>query len=174
MDRVFNLDKFLLRPKLFTSNYVVMDEAENKLFYCKLRLMALGEVFDVREYDGHKQSILTVKNSKLSYLLESNENLIGSIKLSDIGFLPYHLKYNILDSSGVIIGTVNQTSKSDFDIYFKEQRVGIFHRRWNREKVNIMDISNDTEKRFDRKIALGLAVALSLISYPEGTAHIWR
>ena len=181
-DPKFARDKFLVHQKVLSLNqkYYVYDENEQPLFFVErpaLRLRAHIEVFDddtkaVKRLTLRQDKILAI--NQLFTLLTPDEQVICIFERQGI-FSMLRRTWRIRDSQGQPIAVAQEDSwfkalfrrfigawmRTDFEVLLPDDsRVGIFHRKFTVAEKYVLDLSEDSVRRFDRRIAVGLAVLL--------------
>lgn len=160
--------------------YYVYDENEQPLFFVErpvLRLRAHIEVFDddtkaVKRLTLRQDKILAI--NQLFTLLTPDEQVICTFERQGI-FSVLRRTWRIRDAQGQPIAVAQEDSwlkalfrrfisgwiRTDFEIVLADDsRVGIFHRKFTIADKYVLDLSEDSVRRFDRRIAVGLAILL--------------
>lgn len=182
MNDRFQVDRFLLNQKALalTSQYWVLNEQEQPLFFLKQKFLTFLPEVEVFESDTAPYPVMTIKREKWLELLPSftfrdqNGHVLGSLKKK---FSMMRSVWEIRDASGLAAGRAEQDSESmmwsmmnrnagreysNFEIYFAGARVGVFNRKFSLFDKYVMDLTADPGKALDRRIALGIAIVLDI------------
>ena len=180
-DPKFDRDKFLVHQKMLSisAKYYVYDEDQEPLFFVQrpaLRLKAHIEVFDddtknVRRLMLRQDRILAI-NQHFT-LLTSEDQVICTYERQGILSL-LRRTWVIRNPVGQKIAQAREDSwakivfrrlfgwmRTDFEILLADNtRVGAFHRKFTIGDKYVLDLTNDPDRRLDRRIAVGLAILL--------------
>jgi uncharacterized protein YxjI len=180
-DPKFAHDKFLVHQKVLSiaDKYYVYDETEQPVFFVHrpaLRLRAHIEVFDD---DTREVKRLTLRQDKiiainqLFTLLTPDEQVICTYERQGI-FSVLRRTWRIRDPQGYPIAVAREDSwskalfrrligwmRTDFEIRLADDTLaGYFHRKFTIADKYVLDLSDDSARQFDRRIAVGLAILL--------------
>lgn len=178
-------DKFLVNQKLFSLNakYHVYDERETQLLYVDRPILKMKIDMGIYSDESMRKKYFSLKTHKLFeifsrefYFYDENDKLIA-VFVKDFMESFFRTKWNIYadenktqplgyaieDSLGMaLLRRFIAEFKTDFYIFSNEKQVGSFIRRWTITDKYIMDLTMDPEKKFDRRIAIGLALTLDI------------
>jgi len=161
----FNFDKLLIKSAgpIPLGRFNVLDQEGRQLFYAKSSWVT----FKTLIYSDKKSClpILIVKPSqalrffkppKIFFITDSNKQCISKVVREGV----FYLRRKILDGYDQPMGLVEEGS-DNFKIFINEKQIGMidFKRQFFSESY-ALDLVQDSEKKLDRRIALGLAFCL--------------
>lgn len=188
--RSFEEDVFQYHQKAgVPQRFVILNPAGEAVFYLKQKFFALRIYVEVYEDPQYSRLAFVIRKRRLIelfprfHVLDGQGNLLGSIRRKPAFF---QHKWSILDPDGELIGEADQDPAaaalesvtltanvrgfnvgglvqnfSPFHIFYQGERIGTFYRILSMPFVEYeMDLRGDPQKRFDRRLALGLAVVL--------------
>ncbi len=180
-DPKFDRDKFLIHQKILSigAKYYVYDENQQPLFFVQrpaLRLKAHIEIFDddtknVRRLMLRQDRILAI-NQHFT-LLTPEEQVVCTYERRGLLSL-VRRTWVIRNAVGQEIAQAREDSwvkavfrrlfgwmRTDFEILLPDNtHVGTFHRKFTIGDKYALDLTNDPNRRLDRRIAVGLAILL--------------
>jgi len=186
MDTRFERDKFLMNEKRFTigDKYNIYAESGEPVFYVERERFKVHA--DIHIYDDERKAteLLRIedksifdRNATMEVRDPGSGELLGSFKRA--GFTSMIRRtWNIRDSQGRAIGRAMEDSlfkallrrffsrrgrgliKTDFVIQLDGRQVGKFLRRWTIRDRYVLDLSADSSRSFDRRLAVGLGILL--------------
>ncbi len=187
MDKRFDRDKFLMTEKHFTigDKYHIYDEMGEPLFYVEREKFKLYA--DIHIYDNEQKTSELIRIEDKSVLdfnatMEVREPdsgaLLGSFKRDALASM-LRRTWNIRDSQEKVIGRAIEDSlfkallrrflgrgllrkliKTDFNIEINGRQIGEFTRRFTIRDKYVLDLSKDTSRSFDRRLAVALGILL--------------
>ena len=181
-DPKFDHDKFLVHQKMLSisAKYYVYDEHQDPLFFVQrpaLRLKAHIEVFDddtknVRRLMLRQDRILAI-NQHFTLLTPDDQVVCTYERRGILSLL--RRTWVIRNPVGQEIAQAREDSwikalfrrfisglmRTDFEILLADNtHVGAFHRKFTIGDKYALDLTNDPDRRLDRRIAVGLAILL--------------
>lgn len=180
-DSKFDRDKFLVHQKMLSigAKYYVYDEDQEPLFFVQrpaLRLKAHIEIFDddtknVRRLMLRQDRILAI-NQHFTLLTPEDQVLCTYERRGLLSLV--RRTWVIRNSVGQEIAQAREDSwakavfrrlfgwmRTDFEILLADNtHVGAFHRKFTIGDKYALDLTNDPDRRLDRRIAVGLAILL--------------
>jgi len=186
MDAKFERDKFLMHEKHFTlgDKYLVYDEMGEPLFYVEREKLKVHADIHLFDDEGKTRELLTIKdrsvfdaNATMDVMDVETGQLLGSFKRKALASL-LRRTWQIVDSSGATVGYAKEDSlakallrrlfrarfgaflKTDFVVNLGGREVGRFVRKWTIRDRYVLDLSDDSAREFDRRLAVGLGVIL--------------
>lgn len=154
--------------------YYIRDEHGNDLFFARMEKFKLKPKIFIYSDDTQSNEVLTILPRNIldacaTYdVVESKSKAhIGSFKRQGLHSLLQN-KWNILDTSGNIVGTAQETAvmavfrrlvmwwKLDFEIDYRGQRVGSLNRAISIRDRYTLDLGGDPEKKLDRRMAIAM------------------
>jgi uncharacterized protein YxjI len=180
----FQVDKILFNQKKFSivPQYYVFDERGNELFFIRRLLLALRRHIYVYTDKSQQQLLITVKQDRIIEFinrhftaLDEQGKVIGRFRRKNIISI-LRRTWHILDADGRKIGDAIEDSwgkslfrrfgplgkylKTDFIIHIGDRLVGKYIRRWTIFDKYVFDLTMDSGRSFDRRLAVALGVLL--------------
>lgn len=185
---ITQLDKFYLNQKLLSLNskYYVYGEGGSQLFYVDRPVLTLKIDMGIYEDDSKRKKLFSLRTKSIFefpirhyYLYDADDQLLAVFAKNELmGILraswdiysdeskASHLGHAEEDSWGKALfrrfGPLGEFLKTDFHIYVGESQVGAFIRKISIGDKYTMDLTMDPDKKFDRRIALGLGLVLDV------------
>ncbi|GEM_PF-3629759 len=190
VDDRFTLDKYIIYnsyqvPSLgfnpdgisFLFGYSILNESGKKLF--TLKVLPLDGIMKIEFCDSpdSKVPILTViKDKKFQFLasysvLDSQGTAIGSLK-NKMSLI--REKWVIKDGSNTDVGQVVgrfTVGLPCYEIYLNNIRVGFYKRKFGPLQQSTIDLSQDPEKKLDRRLAIGFGIAIDVSTNGGSFVH---
>lgn len=183
VDSRFQIDKLLFSQKKFSlvPQYYVYDENGRELFFVRRLLLALKRHVYIYTDRSQRELLLTVRQDRIIEFLnrhftvvDNAGNVLGRFRRKNVISI-LRRTWHILDSEGRKIGEVLEDSwgkamfrrtplgeyfKTDFIIRLGDRVIGKFIRKWTVFDKYAFDLSEDSEREFDRRLAVGLGALL--------------
>ncbi len=180
----FEHDKFLLRQKHFAigEKYNIYDENEQLLFYVEREKFKLHANIHVYGDDSKTEELLTIEDKSI-FDMGAGMNVrdartgepVGSFKREMLSSM-LRRTWKILDMQGNVIGSAMEDSmgkalvrrflplggllRTDFIIEVNGKGVGKFIRKFTIGDKYVLDLSDDPQRLFDRRLAVALGILL--------------
>ncbi len=181
LDSRFLQDKFFMSQKHFSigEKYNLFDEQGNMLFFVEREKFKMRANIHIYESEAKTRELLLIEdksimdwNATMDVKDPASGQIIGSFKRDGIASI-IRRTWKILDSTGNILGSAAEDSlfkalfrrflgllKTDFVVEINGSEVGRFSRKISFGDKYVFDLSGDPEKKFDRRLAVALAVLL--------------
>jgi len=175
----FELDKYVIRQKFLTlTQYYVTDDKDERLFAVERRLRSWG-MGDVLFYDDEKQTghaLRVVREGLIDAFSrfrdeDADGHVVGYVR--GRGFASLLLRtWSLLDSQGKQIGSVAREHPlaaitdlgllrhAGFRFFIGDSLVARLTLHGMLRPYHVLDLTFDAQRRFDRRLALGVAVLL--------------
>jgi uncharacterized protein YxjI len=175
MDR-FAGNKYTMDQKFLSvgKKYYIKDENGNDLFFARMEKFKLKPKIFVYADDTQAEQILTIAprnmldfNATYDVTDARTNTCVGSLKREGLHSM-FQNKWNILNVDGQAIGTAQEKGtmallrralvnwKLDFEIEIEGRHVGSLTRAMAIRDRYVLDLSNDTECRLDRRLAVAM------------------
>ena len=180
----FEHDKFLLHQKHFAfgEKYNIYDESEQPLFYVVREKFKLYANIHVYGNDSKTEELLTIEDKSV-FDMDATMNVkdpktgeqVGSFKREMLSSL-LRRTWKILDGQGNVIGSAMEDSmgkalvrriipfggllRTNFIIEMNGRGVGKFDRKFTIGDKYVLDLSDDPQRVFDRRMAVALGILL--------------
>ncbi len=180
----FRKSKYLFNQQVLkiVEKYDILDENGTKLFFVRRKFFALKRDIYIFEDETERKQLLTIKqDSVFQYLTrpfsvyDEAGKLIARIIRDNI-YSIIRRRWRIILPDGTKLGVAIEDSffksflrrfmpmgeilKTDFIIIIDGQMVGKFIRKWTLFDRYVLDLSQDAEMKFDRRIAISVGVLL--------------
>ncbi|MFH1537875.1 MAG: hypothetical protein ABIH66_02885 [bacterium] len=184
VDSRFGIDKLFFNQKKFSivPQYYVYDGNGRELFFVRRLFLALKRHVYIYADKSQQELLLTVRQDRIIEFLNRHftvvdkaGNVIGRFRRKNIISI-LRRTWHILNPEGEKIGEAIEDSwgkalfrrlgplgnffKTDFIIKFGGKTVGRFIRKWTVFDKYAFDLSEDSERKFDRRLAVGLGALL--------------
>lgn len=186
MSEKFQRDKFLLHEKRFTpgDKYRIYDDCGNPLFYVERERLKVHADIHIYDDESKTREVLTVKDrsvfdfrATMDVVDPETGELLGSFRRKALTSL-IRRTWDILDRDGRCVGCAREDSmikaflrrlfkgrfifglKTDFFIRHDGRGVGQFVRKWTIGDRYVLDLSPDSTRCFDRRLAVCLGILL--------------
>jgi len=181
-DSKFDHDKFLVHQKMLSirAKYYIYDEDQEPLFFVERPTLKLKRDIEIFDDDTKATRRLTLRQDRILAinqhftLLTSEDQVICTYERQGILSL-LRRTWVIRNPVGQEIAQAREDSwikalfrrfisglmRTDFEILLADNtHVGAFHRKFTIGDKYALDLTNDPDRRLDRRIAVGLAILL--------------
>lgn len=166
-------DFYIIEQKTLTRSYYIKDSHSNNILFAECPRVHLWQNFIVYSDEQKQQKYFSFRQNKsimlLSYtVMDEYDKVIGHIKQK---FTFYRNRWYIKDSQQNNIGSVREPVKSAVkrlvmkettydEIFLSDKQIGIVSCRFSFGNIFDLDLSNDPDKKLDRRLALAAAIIL--------------
>jgi len=184
MDDIFLSDKYLISQKIFAlrGKYRVFSESANPLLYIEQdALFQLKASFGVYRDEGKQQKVLSIEQEKFfqlapSYLIKDEYGqVLGKITKKLVTL--FKSTWNVYDKNGnqlvtiqedvnsVVLGMMTKTKNewANFNFLAKDgSKIGVLNRTWQIADRYLLDLTADSNKQIDRRLAICASIVLDV------------
>ena len=156
--------KYFFKPKQFSLlfEWTITDESGRRLFRIKADLFTLGNRWCIYETEETSTPFAILKNSLNPFspitLRDSENRIIGTLKDRWASWLK--IGYDMVNTQGKVVLSANQTGRYDFNFFSGNLNIGTFRKIVKFGDRAILHLFADDQERIDRRMVLGLVVAL--------------
>jgi uncharacterized protein YxjI len=188
MIEIETIDKFLLNQKFMSldSKYFVYDEGGRQLFYVDRPVLQMNIDMGIYDDESKRHRLYSLKTkSFLEYpfrhffFYDADDKLLAVyMKNQLLGMIRGVWEIYADEAKTDMIGRAEEDSwgkalfrrfgplgeflKTDFHIYQGETQMGSFIRKITIGDKYVMDLTLDAQRKFDRRVALGLSLVLDI------------